>query len=97
MKVIVIFLKTFQLKSPLVTISGNRGSTVPVSDEQQLSVTLQLPATTTLNETFTEDLRDPTSARFKQIEEAFCDQVHVIFYHPVTLNQEGRGMYHFNL
>ena len=92
MKVIVIFLKTFQLKSSRVTISGNRGSTVPVSDEQQLSVTLQLPATTTLNETFTDELRDPTSARFKQIEKSFCDQVHVIFYHPVTLNQEGRGM-----
>ena len=79
MKVIVIFLKTFQLKSPLVTISGNRGSTVPVSDEQQPAVTLQLPATTTLNETFTEDLRDPMSEKFKKVEKSFCDQVKHLF------------------
>ena len=48
---------------------------VPISDEQQPAVTLQLPATTTLNETFTEDLRNPAFARFKEVEKSFCDQV----------------------
>ena len=71
---------TLMVPKYCVNIAENRGSTAPTSDEEQLAVTLQLPATTTLNETFTEDLRDPTSARFKQIEKNFCDQVDVIFY-----------------
>ena len=61
---------------PSVLISGSAN---------QPTITLQLPATTTLDETFTEDLRDPTSARFKQIEEAFCDQVDVIFHHQASI------------
>ena len=62
---------------PLTFPNLGRGrSSVPMSGSaNQPTVTLQLPATMTLYEEFTEDLRDPTSARFKQIEKEFCDQV----------------------
>ena len=46
-----------------------------LNDTQQPAVTLQLPATTTLDETFTEELRDPMSEKFKEDEKSFCDQV----------------------
>ena len=50
-----------------------------LNDTQQPAVTLQLPATTTLDETFTEDLRDPMSEKFKKVEKSFCDQVKKLF------------------
>ena len=50
----------------------------PLNDTQQPAVTLQLPATTKLNETFSDELRDPTSEKFKEVEESFCDQVNEI-------------------
>ena len=49
-----------------------------LNDTQQPAVTLQLPATTKLNETFSDELRDPTSEKFKEVEKSFCDQVNDI-------------------
>ena len=50
----------------------------PLNDTQQPAVTLELPATTKLNETFSDELRDPTSEKFKEVEKSFCDQVNEI-------------------
>ena len=53
---------------------GGSPTPAPISESQAVD-TLQISATTAIQEEFTEDLRDPTSERFQEIERSICSEV----------------------